>query len=123
MLRKKLSITTVAGSLLLAAGLVQAADQVQDQTQDQTQDRTRLLDQTQDQIYGSQLMTEQERVQYRAQLRSFKTEKEREMYRLEHHKRMQLRAKEKGVTLPVEPPMKPGGTGYGAGGAGPGGKK
>ena len=65
-------------------------------------------------------MTEQERLEHRNQMRSFKTQQEREAYQLEHHKRMQERAKEKGVTLPDEPMMKPGGMGQG-GGMGPGG--
>jgi len=114
MLHRKLTLSALAGSLILSAGLALAADQIKDQTQLQTRD------QTQDQIYGSQLMTEQERIQHRNQMRSFKTEQEREAYRLEHHKRMQERAKVKGVTLPDEPMMRPGGTG---GGMGPGGGK
>jgi hypothetical protein len=54
-------------------------------------------------IYGYQLMTQQEREEHRLKMRSFRTEQEREAYRQEHHKRMQERAKEKGVTLPDEP--------------------
>ena len=56
-----------------------------------------------DYVYGRQLMTEQEMAQHRAQMRSLQTEQEREAYRLEHHKRMQLRAQERGLTLPEEP--------------------
>ena len=92
MLLKKLALSALAGALILGAGLAQAADQAKDQVKDQTQDRTR----SQDQIYGSQLMTEQERVEHRATMRSLKTAQEREAYQLEHHKRMQERAKEKG---------------------------
>ena len=58
----------------------------------------------QQQIYGSQLMTQQER----------------ERLRLEHHQQMQERARQRGVTLPDQPPA---GKGYGArpgGGMGPG---
>lgn len=54
-------------------------------------------------VYGRQLMTEQEMVEHREQMRSLKTEQAREAYRLEHHKRMQLRAEERGLTLPDEP--------------------
>lgn len=54
-------------------------------------------------VYGYQLMTAQERVEYREKMRSMKTVKEREAFRLEHHKLMQKRAREKGVTLPDEP--------------------
>lgn len=70
-----------------------------------------------DQIYGSQLMTEQERLEYRERLRAATTAEERERIRAEHHERMQERAEERGVTLPEEPPMrgKDRGGGQGAG--------
>ena len=54
-------------------------------------------------VYGSQLMTEQERQEHRAKMQSMKTEAERDRYRMEHHKKMQERAKERGVTLPDKP--------------------
>lgn len=72
-----------------------------------------------EQVYGSQLMTEQERAEHREKMRSFKTEKEREQYRMEHHKKMQERAKERGVTLPDSPQQ--GGKGMNGGGGGGGG--
>ncbi len=56
-----------------------------------------------DEVYGWSLMTKQERMQHRETMRNFKTNEEREQYRLEHHKRMQERAKEKGVRLPDRP--------------------
>ncbi|MEJ2142921.1 MAG: hypothetical protein P8Y24_11305 [Gammaproteobacteria bacterium] len=59
--------------------------------------------QEQERAYGWQLMTEQERMQHRETMRNLKTEQERERYRMEHHKKMQERAKEKGVTLPDMP--------------------
>ena len=72
------------------------------------------------QVFGHQLMTEQEREEHRTKMRSFRTEKEREAYRQEHHKRMQERAKKKGVTLPDQP-MPRRGMGPGGGmGSGPG---
>jgi hypothetical protein len=81
-------------------------------------------------IYGSQLMTQQERAQYRERMRSLRTAQERERFRLEHHERMQERARARGIMLPVEPParggrgMGPGGQGMGpgGGGGGPGGR-
>ncbi len=74
----------------------------------------------QEQVYGHELMTEQERAEHRTRMRAFKTEQEREQFRLEHHKKMQARAKERGVTLPDEP--LPRGKGMGGGkGAGMGG--
>jgi len=79
--------------------------------------------QQEEQVYGWQLMTEQERAEHRAKMRSFKTEKEREQYRREHHMKMQERAKQQGVTLPDVP--EPRGKGMGGGprsgsGMGPG---
>lgn len=74
--------------------------------------------QAQEPIYGSQLMTPEERVAHRKTMRSLKTAEERDAFRAEHHRLMQERAKEKGVTLPDAPP--PRGMGMGPGG-GPGG--
>ncbi|HNH99618.1 MAG TPA: hypothetical protein PK958_11720, partial [Rhodocyclaceae bacterium] len=55
-------------------------------------------------IYGSQLMTQEERLEYRNKMRSLKTAEERQALRLEHHQAMQARAKERGITLPEAPP-------------------
>jgi hypothetical protein len=69
-------------------------------------------------VYGSQMMTNQERMEHRTKMNAAKTVQEREQVRLEHHEQMQLRAKERGVTLPDTPPAQ------GAGmrqGMGPGG--
>ncbi|WP_291521902.1 hypothetical protein [Acidithiobacillus sp.] len=82
-------------------------------------------------MYGSQLMTPKERVEYRAKLRAAKTIQERERIRQEHHEEMMELAKKRGVTLPAVPPaggagMGPGrmnggaGMGSGAAGMGPG---
>ena len=69
-------------------------------------------------IYGSQLMTQQERLEYRERLRNAHTQQEREQLRLQHHREMQERARERGVTLPDTPRRS---TGPGPGpGAGPG---
>ena len=57
----------------------------------------------QNEVYGWQLMTQQERQEYRNKMRSMTTAEERERYRMEHHKQMQERAKQKGVTLPDVP--------------------
>ncbi|MGD8711836.1 MAG: hypothetical protein PVG50_03260 [Thiohalophilus sp.] len=66
-------------------------------------------------IYGQQLMTEQERIEHRNKMRSFKTEQEREAYRRQHHEEMQQRAKARGVTLPDEPMPRGKGMGKGQG--------
>jgi len=51
-------------------------------------------------------MTEKERNEYRERMRSAKTQQEREKIRSEHHDRMLVRAKERGVTIPDQPPQK-----------------
>lgn len=74
-------------------------------------------------IFGSQLMTEQERTEHRAEMRSAKTAEERDKIRAEHHKQMVERAKQRGLTLPDPPPMRGMGRGPGPGqgaGRGPG---
>jgi hypothetical protein len=54
----------------------------------------------QEQVYGWQLMSEQERYEHQEQMRKMKTAEEREAYRTQHHIRMQERARQQGVTLP-----------------------
>lgn len=71
-------------------------------------------------IYGSQMMTQQERIEHRNQMRAAKTLEEREQVRSRHHELMVQRAKERGITLPDEPPMRGGmGPGGGMGRGGP----
>jgi opacity protein-like surface antigen len=110
-LMKHLSTLAVALSMAMLAS-AQAADLVQDQTRTQTQATQQV--QNREQVYGSELMTPQERTEYQNRMRSMKTEQEREALRLEHHKQMQARAKAQGKTLPDMPPA-----GHG-GGMGPG---
>lgn len=116
------TLSALACALSLSTGYALAADQdqVRDQIQDQTQDQDQI--QQQDRIYGSQLMTQQERLEFRERMRAAGSAEEREQIRQEHHQRMQIRAKERGVTLPDEPPvdkggkmMNPNGGGMGAG--------
>ena len=106
-------------SVVLMAGSVYAADQDRDRDQMRDQDKTQLKTQDKDRdrtpIYGSQLMTKQERMEYRTRMRNAKTKEEREQIRKEHHEQMKLRAKEKGVTLPDEPPAQGMGAGKGMG--------
>jgi hypothetical protein len=116
MKRTLIYAAVIAALLPVMVSVANAADQDKDQIQDR-------------QIYGSQLMTQQERNEYSNRMRNAKTEQEREQIRKQHHEQMQIRAKEKGVTLPDEPPargmgrgMRPsGGMGPGGGGMGPGG--
>lgn len=99
----------VVTPLVMAQTQDQTRDRMQDQTRSQTQDRTR------DRIYGSQLMTPAERATYRQRIRSAKTQRERNRIRAEHHKLMQERARQRGVTLPNMPaqPMHQGMQGQG----------
>jgi hypothetical protein len=121
MQHKKIVITILAGALLISANPLLSAEQ--DRTKEKIQTQTK----DQERIYGSELMTEKERNEYRERMRSAKTQQEREKIRSEHHDRMLARAKERGVTIPDQPPAKGAGTGPGggmgpgAGGMGPGG--
>ena len=83
-------------------------DQLQDRRkakdQDRVRDRDRLhvqdFSQLQDgEIYGSELMTARERNQYRERLQQAPNAEAREQVRAEHQQQMQLRAKERGVSL------------------------
>lgn len=60
-------------------------------------------------IYGSQMMTQQERNEYRMKIQNATSAEERERIRNEHHQAMQQRAKEQGYTLPENPPSGGGG--------------
>ncbi len=75
-------------------------------------------------VFGSQIMTQEERVEHRDKMRAAKTLEAREQVRTEHHTQMVERARERGVTLPDEPPARGGmgpGSGMGSGsGMGPG---
>ena len=118
MMKHKLMVSVLGAALSLSAGLALAADTEPAKEKAQTQ--------KQEKIYGSQLMTQQERTEYRARMRTAKTAEEREQIRKEHHEQMKERAKSRGVTLPDDPPargggMGPGGMGPGGGGMGPGG--
>jgi hypothetical protein len=94
-------------TLSFFAGFAPAADQTPAQENAQTQQE--------DQIYGSQLMTQEERTEYHAKMRAAKTVEEREQIRNEHHEIMQDRAKKLGVSLPDEPSYNRGGRGMGSG--------
>ncbi|MCL7751282.1 hypothetical protein LV475_06690 [Guyparkeria hydrothermalis] len=66
-------------------------------------------------VYGNQLMTEQERLEYRERMRAAQTDEEREQVRAEHVERMQERARDQGVTLPDDRPGMGPGMGSGMG--------
>ena len=108
-MKRLLMVSTLTVAMSLFTGFALAADKEQAQKQEQ--------------IYGSQLMTQQERDEHRTKIRAAKTAEEREQIRKEHHEQMKERAKARGVTLPDEPPARGGmGAGMGSGGGmGPGG--
>lgn len=68
-----------------------------------------------EQISGSQLMTDQEKIEFREKLDNAKTDEDRDQLLKEHHEQMMERAKEKGLTLPDEPLQKGAGMGQGSG--------
>ena len=119
MVKRTLIVSTITLVLSLSAGftLAVAAEPVKEQVQAQEEKP----------FYGSQLMTPQERSEYRAKMRAAATAEERERIRKKHHDQMQVRAKERGVKLPEDAPtpsddssMEAGG-GIGSGGSGFGG--
>lgn len=83
------------------------------QQQDRLRDPSRNLDRdsTQTQVYGYQLMTEEERTAYRNKMRNLRTQQEREAFRLEHHQLMRQRAVERGIALPDVPRLAASGRG------------
>ena len=103
--------SVIAGLMLFPISALIAADK--EKEKEQTQVQTKEPVQEQDKmIYGWQLMSTEERAQHRAKMQSLNTEQERQAYRAEHHKQMQARAKEQGVTIPDEPRS---GSGFGPG--------
>lgn len=115
MMKRMLTAFTLAAALPLSSGLGWAADP------EPAQEKAPM--QKEEQVYGSQLITPQERAEHRAKMRAAKTAEEREQIRKEQHKLMQERAKARGLTLPDEPPAMGGGMGPGGGGMGSGGRR
>lgn len=95
MFKQSIIVAAVLGVSSLLAGVAMAAEPVKDQTQARQTLR--------EPVYGSQLMTAEERRDYRQKMQSMKTQEEREAFRADHHKLMQDRATEKGMALPDMP--------------------
>lgn len=55
--------------------------------------------QSEEQVFGRELMTQQELQQHRETMRNLNTDAERAQYRQLHHERMMERARERGVEL------------------------
>ena len=122
-----LAVTTSALILIFTGTMSYGADQDKTQTQSKTQAKKQQQAKTSDNdtVYGWELMSVKERQAHRAKMKKLKSQKARTAYLDKHHKMMEKRAKERGVTLPDTPMMGNGmgnpGAGRGAGaGAGPG---
>ena len=113
MMKRALVMSVLTSGLLLAASSSYATDEMTTQEPVKVQLQTKDQVQKKEQIYGSQMMTSQERVEQRKKMRAAKTTEDRERIRAEHHEAMKMRAQERGVTLPDTPPD--GGMGMGAG--------
>jgi hypothetical protein len=94
MLKRILTISMAMNTLLLPNAW--AIDQMWATDQSDTRQEAR----EQETIYGSQLMTDQERTEYREKIRTAASEDEREVIRRQHHQLMQERARTQGITLP-----------------------
>ena len=105
---RMLLVTALSSVLLLVSGMSFSEDA----------ERAQENIQTQQQMHGSQLMTEQERAEHRARMRAAQSDEERKQIRKEQHEKMKARAKELGVTIPDEPPATGQGMGSGGGSQG-----
>ena len=82
----------------------QDKDRDKDQARDRDRDQDRLhtenpMSMSHRDIYGSELMTEEEVNQYRKQLANMETRQAREQFQIQHEKQMQARAKQQGKDL------------------------
>ena len=93
-MKKTLILSVVAATLALSSGLVMSEDS------EMSADRP----ETQQQVHGRQLMTQQEREEFRNKMRSASSAEERQQIQQEQHERMKSRAKERGLSMPDNPP-------------------
>lgn len=101
---KKAILSALTCAFILSSGIALAANAaVQEQARTQ-------------QTTGSQLMTPEERNEQRAKMRNATSAEERGEIRKEHHEKMKGKAREKGVTIPDNPPARGQGMGGGQGG-------
>lgn len=117
-MRKRILIILLASCILsIPASFTLAADQEapRESVQATTHEHAQAQDKNQEQIYGSQLMTQQERDEYQTRMHSAKSKEEQEQIRKVHHELMQARAKERGMSLPDMMPMHKDGMGSGGG--------
>jgi hypothetical protein len=100
-------VSALAAVLYLFTEFLWAADPTPTQLNTQIQD--------QDQIYGYELLTPTERVEFRSRMRSARTLEERNQIRNENHKAMSERAASRGMVLPDGPRSRGTGRGQGRG--------
>ncbi|MDD3813863.1 MAG: hypothetical protein PHZ02_04385 [Desulfocapsaceae bacterium] len=106
-MKRLLMSSALAFTLFLFAGSVLAAAP--------TPVRENAQIEQQEHIYGYQLMTPQERIEYRVKIRDAKNDEERKGIRKKHHNIMTIRAWSRGVILPADPPDRGGNMGVGGG--------
>lgn len=100
---------------VLAAPVVASDDGDSRRSKSESKERAQKQQATEERVYGSGLMTREERREYRERIRNAATPEERGQIRREHHEKMKARAKERGVKLPDEPPAAGQGAGPGPG--------
>jgi hypothetical protein len=103
MLKRTYTISILTGALALSIGLALAAEPAG------------TPQPAKEQVYGSQLMTQQERAAQRAKMRSAPTPEAKAHIRAEQHERMKQRAQKLGLEMPEAPPAVGGGMGPGPG--------
>ena len=96
MAKRVLLALALSTALIIYSGFALAADQ----------ERAQENMQTQQQVTGRELMTEQERAEHHARMQAATTEAERQQIRSKQHELMKQRAKERGLSIPDEPPAK-----------------
>lgn len=98
----RLLLSSLSAAVFVAlAGPAQAVDTSVDTSLD-TNTQVKTGDQD---VYGYELMTPEERAEFHSKMQSAKTSEERERLRIEHNAAMQARAKQRGITLPDDPGM------------------
>ena len=105
-MKKLASLSSVAlvSAVLIQPLCAQEGSGVQQQTANQAQSMAQ--EQAQERVYGSSLMTQQERNEYQNQMRQMKTAEERANFRAQHHEQMKQRAQAQGKVLPDDVPAK-----------------
>jgi hypothetical protein len=96
-------MSRLAGVATLAIIFVAPTATAEKSERYRTHPRTETQSPLQPPVYGSPLMTQQERDEYYNRLHNAPTQQERERVRAEHRQRMQQRAQERGLSLPAQP--------------------